>query len=170
MNNDVLKRYWGDISPPRTRLWYPSPIFFGIIGIIGLLAITMIIITPAFAETGNSCDFFCWLVNLFSFNFDFVGFDCAKHFDKMTRFYESEVEDKQTQRYTMQLIDYTTDLGRTFLDNRCAGAVNDWAYKSDFEEVIWHSGVDWNQAAQVEKLYHHDIDCPVNYDPICTAK
>ncbi|MCH7969382.1 MAG: hypothetical protein IH841_09105, partial [Thaumarchaeota archaeon] len=103
-------------------------------------------------------------------NFDFVGFDCAKHFDKMTHFYESEVEDKQTQRYTMQLIDHTTDLGRTFLDNRCAGTVNDWAYKSDFEEVIWHSGIDWNQAAQVEKLYHHDVACPVNYDPICTAK
>ena len=169
MDDDALRRDSDTMPGTRTYLWNMSPIFFGIISIIGL-AITMIIITPAFAETGNSCDFFCWLANLFSFNFDFVGFDCAKHFDKMARFYESEIEDKQTQRYTMQLIDYTHDLGRKFLDNRCAGTVNDWAYKSDFEEVIWYSGIDWNQAAQVEKLYHHDIACPVNYDPICTAK
>ena len=57
MENDALKRYRG-IPHPKTRLWYMSPIFFGITGIIGLLAMTMIIITPAFAETGNSCDFF----------------------------------------------------------------------------------------------------------------
>lgn len=163
MNNDALKRHGGGILHPRTRLWYLSPIFFGTIGIIGLLAITMIIITPAFAETGNSCDFFCWLANLFSFNFDFVGFDCAKHFDKMARYYGLEIKNNQ-------LIDYTNDLGKTFLDNRCIETVNDWAYKSEFEETIWNSGINWDQIARIEKLYHHDIDCPVNYDPICTAK
>jgi len=133
-----------------------------------LLGIT---ITPASAETENSCDFFCWLSNLFSFNFDIFGFDCAKQFDKIARFY-SVNRDIQIRSYDkgLDLIDTANDLGRTFLDNRCAGKVNDWAYKSDFEEVIWYSGIDWKQIAHMEKLYNHDIDCPPNYDPICTLK
>ncbi len=69
MDDDALRRDSDTMLGTRTRLWNMSPIFFGIISIIGL-TITMIIITPAFAETGNSCDFFCWLANLFSFNFD----------------------------------------------------------------------------------------------------
>ena len=125
----------------------------------------------AWADQDDCWFFFCWLSNLFSFNFDIFGFDCAKQFDKIARFY-SVFEDIQIQSPTkgVELIDYTNDLGKTFLDNRCAGKVNDWAYKSDFEVVIWHSGIDWNAIAHMEKLYNHDIDCPLNYDPICSLK
>ncbi len=48
MDNDALKRYRGDISPPRTRLWYLLPIFFGI------LVVTVIAIIPESSYSNDS--------------------------------------------------------------------------------------------------------------------
>ena len=114
---------------------------------------------------------FEWFSSLFS-SIQVETFDCAKQFDKIARYYSLEIKDKQaySQTQASRIIDTANELGRTFLDNRCAGSVNDWAYRSDFEVIIWNSGMDWNSIAHMEKLYNHDIECPVNYDPICSLK
>lgn len=94
------------------------------------------------------------------------SFDCAEQFDKMAFAYQW-VKDKHPQRYTTQMIDYTTELGRTFMDNHCSKTLNDWSDDSQHQQI---SGIDWKMAQHLERLYHHEEECPINYDPICAIK
>jgi len=95
------------------------------------------------------------------------GFDCAEQFDHMVFAYQM-VQDKHPARYTTQILDFTTPLGKEFFFNHCASSVDWWAGNSKNEWVIWETGIRWEVAQQLERVFHsgecvdgYDIPCPL---------
>jgi len=142
-----------------------------------ILAIFVIVASfvtvPAFAQD-NECDFFCWLANLFNFNSSLVGFDCADKFEKYMKTVELTFRGNQGYEPGFAGLVFggiftNSDLGFELLDNRCFTTIKSWAYKTDYEYLIWNE-MDWEFMSYIEQMYNHEVECPQNYDALCTAK
>ena len=140
--------------------------------LVHLFIVFILISIPVVYGENNDCDFFCWLANLFNFNFNIGGFDCADKFDKFMKTAELTFRGNQGYQPGFEGLVATglyTEQGLELMDNHCFKSIKSWAYKSDYEYLIWNE-MNWEFLSYIEQMYNHEVECPPNYDPICSVK
>jgi len=74
-----------------------------------------------------------------------LTFDCAKQWDEYYDSYnkmQGRLGDSYKQ--SMKTIE-AEEIGIGFIKNNCISTVNEWAYRTQDENTVWYSGIDWQK-------------------------
>jgi len=86
-----------------------------------------------------------------------LTFDCAKQWDKTADHYSKMQENLgHTYEQSMKMLEESEEIGKAFVKNKCASTVNDWAYRTQDENTVWYSGIDWQMMAEMEEKWHKE--------------
>ncbi len=113
----------------------------------------------------------CSVVAVFGTQFLFVGnnefiidneiinsltFDCAKQWDEYYDSYnkmQGRLGDSYKQ--SMKTIE-AEEIGIGFIKNNCISTVNEWAYRTQDENTVWHSGIGWQKMEEMEEKWYQE--------------
>ena len=86
-----------------------------------------------------------------------VTFDCAKQWDEYYDFYNT-MDGRLGSSYeqSMKTIKEFEEIAEDFIKNRCASTVNDWAFRTQDENTVWHQGIDWKMMKEGEDNWHKE--------------
>ena len=83
-----------------------------------------------------------------------LTFDCAKQWDEYYDSYnkmQGRLGDSYKQ--SMKTIE-AEEIGIGFIKNNCVSTVNEWAYRTQDENTVWYSGMDWQKMDEMEEKRH----------------